>query len=159
MTRSSHCLSSRGALPLRMLVEKDGERAIIQALLATVPGDRVMAITEELCQQLFGDNLGLQVRPEVACRVSPCSLPRVFTEAHNVLPTLSSAEVCDEDDTASSASRKIRRGRHGIEHHTPGKGTAVATTELRRHRVARHDPTCSKGAALDAGMRCRRRQR
>ena len=93
-----------------MLVEKDGERAVIQALLATVPGDRVMAIIQELCQQRFGDDLGCQVRPDAACHAyaSPCSLPRVLTEAHPVLPTLSSAKVRDEKDTATSAPREVQ---------------------------------------------------
>lgn len=39
---------------LAALIERDGERAIIKAVLATIPGDRVMAITEELCSQRFG---------------------------------------------------------------------------------------------------------
>ena len=54
---------------LAALIERDGERAIIKAVLATIPGDRVMAITEELCSQRFGtepilsdDSLAFQAR-------------------------------------------------------------------------------------------------
>ena len=56
---------ARAALWLAALVTRDGEVAVVKALLASIPGERCMAIVKELCkprcgiEPMISDCLGL----------------------------------------------------------------------------------------------------
>ena len=72
---------------LAALVERDGEVAVLKALMATITGERCINIVQELCRQRCGiepiitDSLGLvEVCAYTVCRLrTPCSLNPILT--------------------------------------------------------------------------------